>query len=83
MGFALSLVSDGGVSCPQHSFTSPAALGNAYRDLLDMFFTVPEQLNGEWALLDDPGPLVPQEFAGPGGLAGHQALSILLDDVHE
>jgi hypothetical protein len=60
-----------------------AALIDAYRDLLDMFFTVPEQLKSEWALLDDPGPLVPQEFPGLGWLAGHQALSILADNVHK
>ncbi len=60
-----------------------AALIDADRDLLDMLFTVPEQLNGERALLDDPGPLVPQEFPGLGGLAGHQAPSILVDDIHQ
>lgn len=60
-----------------------AALVDAYRDLLDLLFAVPEQLNGEWTPLDDPGPLVPQEFARFGWLAGHQALSILVDDVHK
>jgi len=60
-----------------------AAPIDAYRDLLNMLFTVPEQLNGKRTLFDDPGPLVPQEFPGFGWLAGHQALSVLADDVHK